>query len=129
MNTNYVTVFDISTKSFDWHFPLAGVPFLIVGAVLIWLGKRNKWTGIQRWTGYFFVGFSALWIFITFRVMFWDYSDLRRAYQNQDFSIVEGQVDNFRPMPYQGHQEECLVVRFGLGFQCVSHIAATTSFE
>jgi hypothetical protein len=111
MNAHYVTLFDISTKSFDWHFPAAGVPFLVIGAVLIWAGKRNKWTGIRRWNGYFFVGFSLLWTFITFRIMFWDYSDLHRAYQNGNFSIVEGQVENLRPMPYRGHQEECFTVK------------------
>jgi hypothetical protein len=27
--------------------PAAGIPFLIIGVVLIWVGKRNKWTGIR----------------------------------------------------------------------------------
>jgi LPXTG-motif cell wall-anchored protein len=64
MNKHFVRVFEIGTKAFDWQFPAAGVPFLIIGAVLIWIGRRKKkkWAGIRRWNGYFFVGFSAFWI-------------------------------------------------------------------
>jgi hypothetical protein len=111
MNTHYITVFDMSTKTVDWHMPAAGIPFLIVGAIAIWVAKRKNWTGLRRWNGYFFVGFSIFWMFIAFRVGFWDYSLLHRAYQNGDVSVVEGEVENFRPMPYQGHPEECFSVK------------------
>jgi len=111
VNTHSVKVFEISTKPFDWHFPAAGVPFLIIGIVLIWIGRRNKWKGIRRWNGYFFVGFSLFWMFTTYRMLSWDSSALQSAYKNGDYSIVEGKVENFRPMPYEGHQEECFSVK------------------
>jgi len=123
----YQTVFDISQKGFDWWFPAAGLAFLAVGIFLIWLGKKKTWTGFQRWTGYYFVAFSSLWTLAAFGTMWPEYTNLHNAYMQGQYSVVEGEVENFRPMPYDGHQDECFSVK-GVTF-CYSDYGPTAGFN
>jgi hypothetical protein len=46
-----------------------------------------------------------------FSTTFHEYTALRSAYRRSQFSVVEGRVTNFRPMPYDGHQDECFSVQ------------------
>jgi hypothetical protein len=107
----YRLVFDLSQKSFQWWFPAFGLIFVAVGGVIIWLGRRNRWPLSRTFVGYVMVGFACLWSGLTFTTMFTEYLNLRSAYRKGRFSVVEGQVTNFRPMPYEGHQEECFSVQ------------------
>ncbi len=126
MVIHYKTVFDISQKGFDWWFPAAGVPFLIVGLILIWTGKRKMWTRFRR-AGYIFVGFASLWTLTVFSTKLREYLALHEAYRNRHYSVVEGQVENFRPMPYDGHQQECFSVQH-VTF-CYSDFEPTAGFN
>jgi hypothetical protein len=110
VQSGYRTVFDIGKKGFNWWFPLAGVPFLLAGTVLIWLGKRNRWPLSRRLLGYFMVAFSLFWSLAAFTSTYSEYHELRTAYRNGEFSVVEGTVTNFQPMPYEGHKDECFTV-------------------
>ena len=107
----YRLVFDLSQKSFQWWFPAFGLIFVAVGGVIIWLGRRNRWPLSRRFVGYFMVGFACLWSGLAFTTMFPEYLNLRSVYRKGQFSVVEGPVTNFRPMPYEGHQEECFSVQ------------------
>jgi len=49
------------------------------------------------------------------------------AYRKGQFSVVEGLVSNFRPMPYEGHQEECFSVQSQTF--CYSDYAVTGGFN
>ena len=40
-----------------------------------------------------------------------EYLNLRSVISQGQFSVVEGAVTNFRPMPYTGHTLECFSVR------------------
>ena len=107
----YKTVFEITNKGFDWWFPAAGLGFVVLGAILVKVGKVRQWRGLQRFTGYFMVGFAALWTLLAFGLMFPEYYEAHEAYRTGRYSVVEGPVENFRPMPYEGHQDECFSVQ------------------
>jgi hypothetical protein len=109
-HSDYITVFDLSNKGFNWWFPLGGVPFIIVGTGLIWFGKRRRWPFFKIFSGYFVVGFAALFCIGTFMTLHSEYAQLQREYRSGQFSVVEGTVHNFQPMPYEGHHNECFSV-------------------
>ena len=58
-----------------------------------------------------FVVFSILCIVLIGAGTITDFAKYRSAYAKGDFSIVEGTVDNFQPMPYEGHQQESFTVK------------------
>jgi hypothetical protein len=126
-DAGYRTVFDISQKAFNWWFPLAGVAFVLAGTVLIWLGKRNRWPLRRRLPGYFMVVFSSFWSLTTFTDTYSEYHELRTTYRNGQFSVVEGPVTNFQPMPYEGHRDECFSV-MAQNF-CYSDYAISAGFN
>lgn len=78
---------------------------------MIWLGRHNHWPRSRRFVGYFMVVFACLWSGFAFSTMLSEYLSLRSAYRKGQFSVVEGRVTNFHPMPYEGHQEECFTVQ------------------
>jgi hypothetical protein len=127
VNPPYETVFDISQKSFDWWFPASGVFFVVVGTVLIAIGKRARWTGFRGWTGYIFVSFASLWTLTMFERMSYEYFTLHNAARNGRYSIIVGEVRNFDPMPYDGHQEECFSVKDATF--CYSDFEETAAFN
>jgi hypothetical protein len=126
MVTHYRVVFDISQKGLDWWLPAIGFLFLIAGIVLAWTGRLQEWT---RWriTGYVFVGFSLFWTLVVLATTLREYLVLHEAYRNGHYSVVEGEVENFHPMPYAGHQDECFSVK-GTSF-CYSDFEPTAGFN
>jgi hypothetical protein len=123
----YRVVFDLSQKGFQWWFPAFGLIFVVVGGVTIWLGKRNDWPRSRSFAGYFMVGFACLWSGLTFSTTFGEYFHLRSAFRRSQFSVVEGRVTSFRPMPYEGHQDECFSVRSQTF--CYSDYGVTAGFN
>jgi hypothetical protein len=107
----YQVVFDLTQKSFQWWFPAFGLIFAVIGGVMIWWGRRKRWQFSRKFFGYFMLGFACVWSSVAFGGMFSEYFNLRSAYRQGQFSVVEGYVTNFRPMPYEGHQDECFSVR------------------
>jgi hypothetical protein len=124
---SYQVAFDLSQKSFQWWFPAFGLIFLGVGAVMIWLGRRNHWPLSRRFVSYFMVVFACLWSGFAFSTMFSEYLSLRSEYRKGQFSVVEGRVTNFHPMPYEGHQDECFSVQAETF--CYSDYAITGGFN
>jgi hypothetical protein len=102
----YRVVFDLYQKGFDWWFPAFGLLFVFIGGVYVCFVR-----GSRRLAGYFFIGFACLWSGVIFSSMLREYVALRSAYRRSQFSVVEGRVTDFHPMPYQGHQSECFSVR------------------
>jgi hypothetical protein len=95
--------------------------------VIIWLGKRNDWPRSRRFVGYFMVGFACLWSGLTFSTTFGEYLRLRSAFRHSQFSVVEGRITSFRPMPYEGHQDECFSVQSQTF--CYSDYGVTAGFN
>lgn len=107
----YKTVFEITNKGFDWWFAAAGLGFVVLGVILIKVGRIKQWRGMQRWAGYIMFAFATFWTLIAFAATYPDYHEALQAYRTGQYSTVEGTVENFRPMPYSGHQLECFTVR------------------
>lgn len=107
----YVTVFDIAQTHFQWWFTAFGLIFVLIGIVFIFVGK--KWPSLRRAkiTGYFMLVFASLWTVIAFNSTFGDYRKSIDAYRAGNYAVVEGNVKNFHPMPYEGHQDECFSVQ------------------
>lgn len=123
----YRVVFDVSQKSFQWWFPAFGLIFVVIGGAIVWWGRRNQWPLSRRFVGYFMVGFACLWSGGALAAMLPDYLSLRSAVKHSQFSVVEGTVTNFHPMPYEGHQDECFSV-LSQTF-CYSDYAITAGFN
>ena len=123
----YRVVFDLYQKGFEWWFPACGLIFAIAGGVLIWWGRRKRWPFSRRFAAYLMLGFACLWSGLVFTSTFSEYLRLRSAYRRGQFSVVEGSVTNFRPMPYEGHQDECFSVRSETF--CYSDYGVTAGFN
>jgi hypothetical protein len=123
----YRVAFDLFQKGYEWWFPAVGVIFGAIGAVLVWLGRAMNWQRSRRFVGYFMIGFACLWSAVTFSTTFREYTGLRSAYRRSQFSVIEGRVTNFRPMPYQGHQDECFSVQSQTF--CYSDYVVTAGFN
>jgi len=123
----YRVVFDLSQKGFQWWFPAFGLIFVLIGGVFVWLGRSKDWPRSRRSFGYVLIGFASLWSGITFSGMLREYFVLRSAYRHSRFSVVEGRVTDFHPMPYQGHQHECFSVQTQTF--CYSDFAVTAGFN
>lgn len=123
----YRTVFEIKEKGFDWSFPTVGLGFVLLGIVLIWVGKRYRWPLRRKVVGYFMVVFASLWFIGVFTTTHSGYSSLQSAYRRGQFSIVEGIVEDFKPMPYEGHSQECFSV--DLERFCYSDFEITAGFN
>lgn len=106
----YVTVFEITQKPFQWWFPAFGLIFVVVGIVFVLIGR--KWTSQKpvKMLGYFTLVFASLWVVVAFSFTFLEYRTCVEAYRNGNYAVVEGDVEDFRPMPFQGHQDECFSV-------------------
>jgi hypothetical protein len=107
----YRIVFDLYQKSFEWWFPAFGLIFVGIGGVIVLLERRKNWPRSRGLAGYLMIGFACLWSGLAFSTTFREYTGLRSAYRRSQFSVIEGRVANFRPMPYQGHQPECFSVQ------------------
>lgn len=111
MAPEYVTVYQISERSTDWLFALAGVAPLIVGVVIIAGKRRFHWKRPHWLMPVFACGFGFLWLCTAgVSVLHEDFQAIS-AYRRGDYQIVEGKVTDFQPMPYEGHTDECFSVR------------------
>jgi hypothetical protein len=118
----YENVFDITQKPFEWWWPAFGLIFVAIGIALIAFGskinrnKNPKNLGFSlsvdsRFLGLFFVVFASGWTLLAFGGTYSSYRDYLHAYQTGQYSVIEGPVEDFHPMPYEGHQDECFRVK------------------
>jgi hypothetical protein len=101
----YATVFEITQKGFDWWFPAFGLIFVFFGPAII-----RRYKASYKWA-YAIVIFASLWSLLSFSSMYSNYQHFRRAYQAGQYLVAEGAVEDFHPMPYGGHQDECFSVQ------------------
>ena len=125
-HNQYRVAFDLYQKGFEWWFPATGLPFVILGGLTVWFGRRRNRRD-YRLFGYVIVGFACFWSGVALSSMFREYLALHSAYRNSHFSVVEGRVTDFRPMPYQGHSLECFSVQAQTF--CYSDYAVTAGFN
>lgn len=70
------------------------------------LNRNRKSFGLKL-LGWFFVIFASFWTLAAFSSTYFSHGELVQAYRTGKYSVVEGIVEDFHPMPYKGHQSEC----------------------
>jgi hypothetical protein len=122
---DYIVVFDITKTQPDWHLPVFALCFVLAGAVTLTLTvvsrfwnipfyKRPKTIvafGFRLVYSLFFFGFAVYGATVTSWSTFQNYAIDRTAYEHGDFKVVEGPVENFHPMPVEGHDLESFTVK------------------
>jgi hypothetical protein len=123
----YVAVYQISSGTSGFPFALIGLAPLVVGLVLI----LGKWRWHWRQPGWLFAGFSCafgiMWMFLASGQVLVEGRDAFTAFRNGQYSVVEGTVEDFHPMPYEGHDDECFTV--GSKRFCYSDYEVTPGFH
>lgn len=110
----YKTVFQITDKEFDWIL-LTPVLFLIIGLGMVWFNiKYNKTKSSKRTSaivlGSIFSGFSLIAILLILPGTFRTINKTKRIIENKEYKVVEGEIEQFHPMPKAGHEKEHFLV-------------------
>ena len=116
----YRTVFDVTKVGFQWWLPLL---IFIFGALFVGIGWAVRASGDtdSLTKGKFFqilgaVGMLAALGFFT--SMYGEYRNAQKAFAAHAYSVSEGVVEDFVPMPPGGHATESFMlhgVRFEYG--------------
>ena len=90
---SYVTVFEITQRPFQWWFPAIGFIAALVGALIIFVGR--KWSSKRQpiVVGYCALAFGVLWAIGVFGFTYSDYTASVNAYRNGNYAVVEGRVE------------------------------------
>ncbi len=127
MPVEYTTVYQISKQSTDWGLR-SGRRDSASGRDCSHLRQATfKWEQPHWVMPIFACCFGILWLCLAGFSVVHKASRELTAYTNGDYQVVEGKVSNFRPMPYEGHQDECFSVqdeRF-----CYSDYMVTAGFH
>lgn len=115
---NFKTVFDAARQGYAiWWFPAFGLIFVAVGALFVFAptltdqflpyGPKGK---ARIFFNRFYLTFALIWTSTSFGCTYLDYTLARLSLKNEKYSVVEGPVTNFVPMPYSGHANENFTV-------------------
>jgi hypothetical protein len=115
---HFETAFDLVEVGYkSWWFPAFGLIFIPIGIAFLfvpglsrfisWRLLPNRWRRVSDWLS---LGFALIWTFGTFILTFTEYIAARDALTSGRYSVAEGQVVGFKPMPYEGHGRESFTV-------------------
>lgn len=123
-NMAYRTVFEVG---FQWWIPLLGFIFASLFCLLGWGLRTSGDKGLfDKGLTFQVVGVvGILFAFAFLASLYVEYHAARKALATRDYSIVEGTVSNFIPMPPGGHSTESFVVS-GIRFEYGSGWGSTT---
>ena len=134
---NFIKVFDIAEAGYrTWSFASFGLIFVAIGSAFVfapylfkkfnisYIGFEKRSYKIFSW---FFLIFAIIWTMTSFLGTFSNYKRLESILANGQYKIVEGQVENFDPMPYGGHKDESFTVN-GIKFS-FSDYTVTNAFN
>lgn len=117
----FIKVFDIADSGYrSYGFAANGLIFIVIGILYFYspkiltkfnLLKSTEEAGYQKSSRYFFLGFALLWTTISFLATYTGYQSLKNA----SCRMVEGEIENFDPMPHEGHRNEIFSVQ-GINF-------------
>jgi len=122
----FVKVFDVLDSGFnDWGGPAFGLIFVAIGIVIAAFPTIIKATGIpfvdfqsggRKIFRFAFLSFAVLWTVIVFAGTYSRHFRHESLVQTNTCRVVEGAVEHFTPMPYQGHPVESFSVS-GISFR------------
>lgn len=104
------TLFDIASKPFAWSVLIVPIGLFLIGMLLAWSERMQIGKYPVRKVGYISCGVGAVvaaYICVAWLVQ---RHEGVTALQTGQYSTVEGPVQGFRPMPYEGHQDEVFTV-------------------
>lgn len=122
---DYITVFEVTDKGFDMT-ELMPVAFIIVGLGISWFNiKYNKSTSSKKQFtivfGFIFSAFGLLISLMTIPSSISSQQKTKEIFENKEYKTVEGKIENFNPMPYEGHAVESFTVN-GVYFEYSDYI-------
>ena len=111
MQTNWITVYDFGNNTLRIGWMLIPVSFILIGygtsiyniffnEVNYAKRKKNIHFGLLLGT------FALFFAIMTIPANFSSYHETKKIYESGKYEIVEGIVENFKSMPYGGHQQE-----------------------
>jgi hypothetical protein len=108
----YRTVFDVTQVGFQWWIPLLilifGALFVSIGFAVRTLGDRDSSTKGALFQIVGAVGILGALVFSA--SMYEEYRTARKAFTTHSYSVSEGVVRDFIPMPPGGHSTESFEV-------------------
>jgi len=116
---DYKIVYEVINDGMKTHW-LMPILFILIGlGISIFNIKYNKSKSFKKtYTivfGFIFSGFALLFTLFTAPSAIREYYETRNIYKNGDYTIIEGELENFDPMPYGGHMHESFTVK-GVSF-------------
>lgn len=111
---DYKTVFEITEKGLDMFFFMP-ILFILIGIGISWFNiKYNKSTSSKKQFtivfGFIFSGFALLFLLATLPSELSTRKETKQIFENKEYKVVEGQIENFHPMPHSGHDMESFTV-------------------
>jgi hypothetical protein len=112
---HYVTVFNAATDPLrHWDFYGAGLVGVVVGAALLLIPRFHRYRGLRgSGLGVFggvVLGFSILWTALSASSIIAGNLRAGDAVRSGKCRVVEGVVQDFHPMPEEGHEMETFKV-------------------
>jgi hypothetical protein len=103
-------VFDIAVVGYrNWTFPAFGLIFVAIALAVLayrsWRPVPNRPLLGRLWP-YAYLALSVAWVALALGLSYPSYQRLRGALESGRFTVVEGTVTNFVPMPPEGHRLE-----------------------
>lgn len=111
---DYKTVFEVTDKAFDM-ITLMPLLFVVIGVGISWFNiKYNKSKSPKRkFTivfGFIFSGFALVMLLLTVPSSLANRNKTQKIFENQEYQVVEGKIEDFHPMPHSGHDVESFTV-------------------
>lgn len=106
----YKTLFDINAKGFEWWPTLALISFG-VALLLATRSMRSKESPNRKLFTFSMAALCFLSALGVFAMMRLDFHNAQREFTARNFETVEGQVQDFRPMPRKGGAYESFTVK------------------
>ena len=112
---DYITVFEITDKGFE-IVKLTPLIFVIIGVGISWFNiKYNKSTSPKRILtivfGFIFSGFASIMLLLTVPNEIANWNRTQKIFANKEYKVIEGEIHDFHPMPYSGHEDERFTVK------------------
>lgn len=108
----YDVAFDLSQAGIR-HWLFCTIPLLLslVGIVGLILTRKKRIAPYRRWFLGVAVFFGLALSTSCIAVSYWEHRQLVADYREGRTDFVEGEVERFSPMPYEGHRNESFEIR------------------